>query len=53
MKEVQGTRWHTVTLMAYVVLHCCRLLCNGRVKDVMTATPITVRPETGLDEAAT
>lgn len=33
-----------------------RLLAKSsgkKVKDVMTATPITVRPETGLDEAAT
>lgn len=32
-------------------LHGASLSC--RVKDVMTATPITVRPETGLEEAAT
>lgn len=43
---------NTRCLLDVCVCWVCVSVWPYRVKDVMTATPITVRPETGLDEAA-
>jgi hypothetical protein len=57
LKLVRDPCMRGVALPAFVPTRIWRAaaLCrpDNRVKDVMTANPYTVRPETGLDEAAT